>query len=76
MLHCQHLCVQRGEISAFFIKAPKDVKKKDLHLRKPLKIFEPGFQVREGKPSKSCKEDDEKFCLCGKIGKGEGVSWR
>ena len=30
-----------------------------------------------GKPSKSCKEDDEKFCFCGRVNKGgEGQRWR
>ena len=24
------------------------------------------LKVREGKPSKACREDDERFCLCGK----------
>merc|ERR1739838_118025 len=39
---------------------------------------EPGVeQVREGKPSKACREDEERFCLCGRVGGKEGkVDWR
>ena len=26
------------------------------------------MQVREGRPSKVCREDEERFCLCGRVG--------
>ena len=25
------------------------------------------MKVREGKPSKACREDEERFCLCGRV---------
>ena len=29
------------------------------------------WKVREGKPSKACREDEERFCLCGKVVEGK-----
>ena len=36
------------------------------------------FEVREGKPSKACREDEERFCFCGRIGEvsAESDKWR
>merc|ERR1711942_489112 len=33
-------------------------------------------QIREGKPSNTCKKAEERFCLCGRVGKGTKASWR
>merc|ERR1711971_628836 len=35
-------------------------------------------QVREGKPSKVCRTDEERFCFCGRIGLATNTSdqWR
>ncbi|XP_023346101.1 uncharacterized protein LOC111715080 [Eurytemora carolleeae] len=35
-----------------------------------------GETVREGKPSRSCKDDNERFCFCGQVGKGDKADWR
>jgi len=38
---------------------------------------EPGLeQVREGRPSLACREDEERFCLCGRVGRNGTTSWR
>ena len=36
------------------------------------------LKVREGKPSKACREDEERFCFCGRIGDPteESNSWK
>merc|ERR1719334_641905 len=34
------------------------------------------LEIRQGKPSNACKEDEERFCLCGLVGKGEKATWR
>jgi len=38
---------------------------------------EPGLeQVREGRPSLACREDEERFCLCGRVGRNGTTNWR
>jgi len=38
---------------------------------------EPGLeQVREGRPSLACREDDERFCLCGRVERQGTTTWR
>ena len=34
--------------------------------------------MREGRPSKVCREDEERFCLCGRVGNPtkESNQWR
>merc|ERR1739840_7229 len=39
-------------------------------------VTEANVELRQGKPSLSCRVDEERFCLCGKVGKGEAVQWR
>merc|ERR1712154_366868 len=41
-------------------------------------VQEPGVeQVREGKPSQACRKDEERFCFCGRIVRGDGEPvWR
>ena len=39
-----------------------------------VKIFL--LKVREGKPSLACREDEERFCLCGRVEKKGSTSWR
>jgi len=38
---------------------------------------EPGLeQVREGRPSLACREDEERFCLCGRVERKGTTTWR
>merc|ERR1711997_180712 len=39
-------------------------------------VDESQVELRQGRPSLSCKVDEERFCLCGKVGSGEEAAWR
>merc|ERR1711994_1150255 len=39
-------------------------------------VDESQVELRQGRPSLSCKVDEERFCLCGKVGAGEEATWR
>ena len=34
------------------------------------------IKVREGRPSLACREDDERFCLCGRVDRQGTTTWR
>ena len=40
-------------------------------------MFQQNFsKVREGRPSLACREDEERFCLCGRVERKGTTTWR